>query len=65
MFIITCASATGDVVKSYRDGSLVLFLDEGSNMFCPIRVDAVEVGHLICHEAKPGPSLEVTQVQEV
>jgi len=66
MFIFTCSSPAEDVTKSYPDGSLVICRDIGFNMFCPVRVDAVEVGHYICQDSdKPGASLEVTQVQEI
>ncbi len=65
--IFTCDNpGGGDVTKSYPDPSLRLCVNTGSDIFTEKRVDQIEVGDRICPiVGKPGPSLEVTAIQEV
>jgi len=63
--IFTCDAPSGDVKKSYPDPALKLCVEVANNQFAEKRVDQVEVGDKICHLLRPGPSLEVTNVEVV
>ena len=67
LIIFTCDDGNGGELKrSYPDPSLKLCINLCDNMFAEKRVDAVQVGDLVCHyPGKPDIGREVTLIEVV